>query len=416
VNQNADNSYLTNERLKSYLDTNQYSQESMCTRLLAIDGRFTNVKPRQPRGGADGGRDIEATFQDTLSVFGAVGFVNQATDKSDDRIKSESKFIKDIDRAISEGIQFSMFIFFTNVSLTVRSKEKLISYAKEKAIHHCEIYDRERITLSLNSADGYAIRYEFLNISLSEAEQATFFAKWGEDIQGIISDGFGKLQKSINRLLFLHEVARPISTFSIIIKLNSNECLNTDSELSVFCDLKFSRPKRVINKSETDAQGIVFGLEATKGSSKLTGESGYITINPESVSEIDYKQFQYTSRIRPQKIKQIPLTFSFDPILSPSNAASLHLKDLDESYFVINMNKFLFDKIKSIHVYGNEYEIVQYTKENLRSTNCVEDTFYGLEPSKVKDDWIIIRPSENSYFEISFSRKTPKRLFEPIEA
>jgi hypothetical protein len=80
--------YTTDERLKGYLDTNQLQRERMCLAILAIDKRFTNVRPRHPRGGPDGGRDIEATFQGEQNAIGAIGFVNQANDSQDHKRKS----------------------------------------------------------------------------------------------------------------------------------------------------------------------------------------------------------------------------------------------------------------------------------------------------------------------------------------
>ena len=70
--------YETDERLKSYLDTNQLGREQMCLAVLAIDKRFSDVRPRNPRGGPDGGRDIEAVFRQAQLAYAAVGFVNQA--------------------------------------------------------------------------------------------------------------------------------------------------------------------------------------------------------------------------------------------------------------------------------------------------------------------------------------------------
>jgi hypothetical protein len=55
--------YITDERLKSYLDTNQLQRERMCLAILSIDRRFTNLRPRHPRGGPDGGRDVDAIFR-----------------------------------------------------------------------------------------------------------------------------------------------------------------------------------------------------------------------------------------------------------------------------------------------------------------------------------------------------------------
>ena len=54
--------YQTDERLKNYLDTNQLQRERMCRAILAIDKRFSEVRPRHPRGGPDGGRDIQANY------------------------------------------------------------------------------------------------------------------------------------------------------------------------------------------------------------------------------------------------------------------------------------------------------------------------------------------------------------------
>jgi len=54
--------YETDERLKNYLDTNQLRREQLCLAVMAIDRRFSDVRPRHPRGGPDGGRDIEAVW------------------------------------------------------------------------------------------------------------------------------------------------------------------------------------------------------------------------------------------------------------------------------------------------------------------------------------------------------------------
>jgi hypothetical protein len=70
--------YVTDQRLKGYLDSYQLHREQMCLAVMAIDKRFSDVRPRHPRGGPDGARDIEAVFKESLRAFGAVGFVNRA--------------------------------------------------------------------------------------------------------------------------------------------------------------------------------------------------------------------------------------------------------------------------------------------------------------------------------------------------
>lgn len=71
-----------------------------------------------------------------------------------------------------------MFVFFTNVSLTAGEKDGLVQGAKDKGLAHAEVFDRERIRIALDSADGFSLRFQYLGIPLSEAEQATFFARW----------------------------------------------------------------------------------------------------------------------------------------------------------------------------------------------------------------------------------------------
>lgn len=64
----------TEERLRSHLDSNQVMRERMCLALLPLLGPYTREQPRRPKGGPDGGRDLEAIFQGSIPVWGAVGF------------------------------------------------------------------------------------------------------------------------------------------------------------------------------------------------------------------------------------------------------------------------------------------------------------------------------------------------------
>ena len=71
---------ITEERLRNYLDGNQPARERLCIAILNMDRRFSDVRPRHPKGGPDGGRDIEAKYRDTELTYGAAGFVNGAND------------------------------------------------------------------------------------------------------------------------------------------------------------------------------------------------------------------------------------------------------------------------------------------------------------------------------------------------
>jgi hypothetical protein len=117
-----------------------------------------------------------------------VGFLNQANDSDDHRKRAINKFQDDIDAALAAEPDLKVFVFLTNVNLTISEKVDMVSFARGKGISECDILDRERIRIVLDSPDGFSIRYQYLQIPLSEAEQATFFAKWGNDIQGVISE------------------------------------------------------------------------------------------------------------------------------------------------------------------------------------------------------------------------------------
>ena len=58
---------LTEERLRTWA-LNQADRERLCLGILALDIRFSNIKPRRSKGGPDGARDIEAAFENGETV------------------------------------------------------------------------------------------------------------------------------------------------------------------------------------------------------------------------------------------------------------------------------------------------------------------------------------------------------------
>lgn len=106
----------------------------MCRAVLATDPRFSEVRPRHPRGGPDGGRDMEAVYRGEHRAFGAVGFVNQANDANEQRRSVESKFAADLERALAATDELGAFVFFTNVNFTIGEKDQLIQQAKASGV------------------------------------------------------------------------------------------------------------------------------------------------------------------------------------------------------------------------------------------------------------------------------------------
>ena len=244
--------YQTDERLKSYLDTNQLHREQMCQAILAIDKRYSDVRPRHPRGGPDGGRDIEALFRGNLMAFGAVGFINQANDSDEQKNKIKDKFLSDLESALRVVNKPKAFVFFTNVNLTIGEKEKLITKAKESQLTHCEIIDREIIRIALDSPDGFFIRFQYLNITLSDEEQASFFARWGDDIQSVISTGFQRIESTLNRVLFFQEATDPLVHLTLSFELKEKYSAEAIGHFRLFCSMYLKEPKHKI-------LGILFG-------------------------------------------------------------------------------------------------------------------------------------------------------------
>jgi hypothetical protein len=87
------NARFTEERLRTWI-INQDDKERMCLGILALDARYSNIKPRRPKGGPDGGRDIEAIFDNRKVVWGGVGFRANVTDSKEDKKWVERKFKK----------------------------------------------------------------------------------------------------------------------------------------------------------------------------------------------------------------------------------------------------------------------------------------------------------------------------------
>jgi len=173
--------YNTDERLKGYLDTDQYKRECLCRGIANLDPRFFNLENIHPRGGPDGGKDFKGRSRDNRIVYGAVSFKSQATDETKSKTEIKGKFEDDVKSALANEPKPNIFLFFTNVNLTRSEKEGLMEKAGED-FDFCEIYDRERIKSKLNDVEGLLLRFQYLDIPISPEEQKSFFNRWGKDL------------------------------------------------------------------------------------------------------------------------------------------------------------------------------------------------------------------------------------------
>jgi hypothetical protein len=426
-------SYETDERLKNYLDTNQLARERLCLAVLAIDKRFSQVKPRHPRGGPDEERDIEAVFRGAQSAFAAVGFLNQANDSSEHRKRAMRKFENDLNAALVANPKLEVFVFFTNVDLKISEQTDLEDYARKKGIKHCEIFYRERIRIALDSPDGFSTRYQYLSIPLSEAEQATFFAKWGDDIQGLISNGFGQLERTLNRLQFLAETNLPLSHFTIILDLDREYLGSEIGHFRAFCSLELVEPKErvvgllfgstddpnrrnasAVNELNLAFGGIERGTYGRQWKEKLR-EGADIPDPFEKTRECLVPAGSFTAVGLP-RARRLAIQFrdADDFIRIPPY---LLMRDIDDARFALFLNQSLADKLAAVSVYANEYELAKYSKSALRIDRLPGDFQVPMcfADSELADVWVCVRDDRSSSFHISFSDSTPRRRFSAIE-
>ena len=430
-------SYTTDERLKGYLDTNQLQRERMCLAILAIDKRYTNVRPRHPRGGPDGGRDIDATFAGEQQAIGAIGFVNQANDLADHKRKAKKKFSDDLKSARSSEPDLKAFVFFTNVNLTASEKDALIQEAKSQGLAHCEIMDRERMRLVLDGADGLSIRFQALGIPMSEAEQATFFARWGDDIQSVIADGFGEVKKALNRMQFLQEMRSPLDDLVIMLELDREYDGSEIGHFRFFVSLtlnelqdglfmvKFGttdRSGRAEAKSVADLTAIPPGIKHSmmgarweRRISQKETEDGTQEAQEDADEDKEKSVGGFTS-IGQERVRFIRAQFGYGGGLFRIGPY-LRLSDLNECMLALFVNRSLADKIKAVHIYGNEYKLGDHGSETFRTDAPLEKFQPGLlfTPEELSDEWVRIM-KDIGPFRVRFSEVTPVRLFEPIEA
>jgi hypothetical protein len=425
-------SYTTDERLKSYLDTNQMGREQMCRAILAIDRRFSDVRPRHPRGGPDGGRDIEATYKQERKAFGAVGFVNQANDSDEQKRQIKKKFKDDFRSALESGEDPEVFVFLTNINFTSGEKDELIAHAKKEGFKFCDLMDRERLRIALDSPDGFSIRFQFLDLPLSEAEQASFFAKWGDDINSVISTGFQKVEKKLDRILFLQEASEVLSSLTFAFQLDRVYDADEIGHFRAFISMFLKEPKHNIygilfgssdrsNRMRTDSvqdfrhqpPGIRHGISGGEWESYFNIENEEKAESPEDEKDkLKYKCVASSSSIGMTTVEFIPI--SYDDVFLKL-LPRLRLLDFDDAIFSPILNFSLASKLKAIHVYANGYKIQEITETDFKIDTSAFDPEIPVEftEDELSDGWILIRPSDlSSLFQISFSYQTPKRLFE----
>ena len=434
----SDISFETEQKLKSYLNTHQKDRERMCLKILSLDKNYTQVQPRHPNGGPDKGRDIQAIYKDELICFVAVGFVNNASDSKEQKKEIIKKFDSDLESAIKnaseEKIDLKGFVFFTNISLTNGEKNRLKNKATKKSIEHCEIFCRENLLIALTSPEGYAIRFDFLNIPLTPAEQSVFFSKWGNDIQSIISTGFQYQKKAVNRMVFLQESTLPISYGFFLIKFNKSYKAEELNHFRIICNIIF--PDTINLNDETAITGFSClytdnsdrfnEAENTKTLSGIKYGHSTATIlntvelikNDDTDKEDDIK-FSHMFRTKGHgvgfdELSKISLNFTDQSLYRI--APIFKINDFEDAKFTMMISENLKDKIESIEMYARGYRLFHIDRNDLRFTPPNKEYFddYPIKftNDELKTKWLAISVNYGTFYEIDFVSKTPLRMIE----
>ena len=210
---------LTEERLRNHLDSNQVMRERMCLAILPLLGPYTQERPRRPKGGPDGGRDLEAVFQGSTVVWGAVGFRNGGGNDDTARTQASDKFTSDLDRALSENPGLQGFVFFTNVDLTPSIVEKLKSSSHAKGVAIVDICDLERLRHALDSPEGMIARLQYLDIPMSATEQIALVNKFGTQLQSAVLARFDRVERTLSQMERFLQFQKPLNRLDVFVDL-----------------------------------------------------------------------------------------------------------------------------------------------------------------------------------------------------
>ena len=423
--------FQTEQQLKGYLDGNQLSRERLCIAILGLDRRFTNVLPRHPHGGRDGGIDIDAIFKKEQVAAGAVGFMNGANDSKEHKRTIKAKFEKDARSAISSAQKPSVFVFFTNIDLTIKEEAAFREKARSIGFAESDIFDRERMRVVLDSVDGFAARIQYLDIPLSDAEQASFFARWGDDIQSVIATSFQRVERTLDRMLFLQESEYVLDQLTVVYELDRVYDADEIGHFRAFCSLMLVEPKlniwqiffgssdgstRFYGEAtwEDKDRGIRHGIGSGQWEHHVdwTGRSSKAETPPDetpdnvdqaSKAEEKWKRVGGASSVGMSEVAAIYATYSHDTSFIRFQPRIL-LRDLDGCSFIHYLNASLAAKLRAIHVLANGYKLAEFGLEQI---SIDPESFDHEIPPRfstedLADPWVRIRGKISSTHSLAF--------------
>jgi len=412
----------------------------MCRSILALDPHYSDVRPRHPSGGPDGGRDIEAIFDGEYIAYGAVGFHNGANDSDEQKKRIRSKFSSDLRSALAAEPNLKVFAFLTNLHFTMGEQSGMKEEAHKAGVKHCDIFDRERLRIELDSPPGFFVRFQHLGIPLSEAEQASFLSRYGDRIQEVVSTGFQRIERTLNRILFLQEAGNVLNGIYVRFQLKETYPAAEIGHFRAFVSVYLRAIKHdilaiwfgVSDKSDrfrTDISDASKDLRAGIAHGIARGQwERHVKLSPPSETDAqaaseetdgdadddrDLVAVGSGSGIGMDPVSTIIAHYSHDDVLIRFRPR-LELRDLDGCMFMPVLNRSLAEKVQAIEVFANGYKLAHIGPEDfmIDCSPFQADGSGAFTPEELADPWVRIRPSDiSSSFELHFTSTTPRRMF-----
>ena len=172
---------------------------------------------------------------------------------------------------------------------------------------------------------------------------------------------------------------------------------------------KANRMRTDIPVSERDMRpGIKFGISGGQWEQHLDGPS-----DTTSVSADKYRAAAWSSSVGTDEVRFISAQYNADALIRFTPVLSL--RDIDEAMFLPILNRSLAHKLRYIHVFANEYKLLEVSRDDFSIDESPFDPNVPVEfsPLELTDQWVRIRPIKSSAFRFSFSDETPQRTFSP---
>ena len=194
-------------------------RERLCLAIFPLLGPYIHERPRRPKGGPDGARDIEAVFQGSMEVWGAVGFRNGGGNDQAARREAQDKFHADLDRALSENPTLQGFVFLTNVDLTPGIIDQLKADAAARGVVVVDVCDMERLRHALDSPEGLIARLQYLDIPMSATEQIALVSKFGSQLQNAVLARFDRVERTLSQMERFLAFQKPLHRLDVYVSL-----------------------------------------------------------------------------------------------------------------------------------------------------------------------------------------------------